>query len=280
MKDDRELTLIHGRSLSKQRKYAESEELLLRLMDEAPETTPKILDILIETLRSEPDEFHTNRMSARIYSSAGDTEKVLAHILRILSNNDIGFREIDKAVKEFLPLLKEDIRFTIPYSGLLIRQNKHKKALSGLRRALDAHRPAWSDILSAIEDLEWPEEIEAQASLLRADCLLEGNRPGEAFEAIENISDQSGKLIPKMKKCIRKIIELDQRPEYFIFGSRLLAESGDVAGAEEFTRQGCSSFDEQAAIDLKLQLADALECSDMHGEAARIYVEVLEENHS
>ncbi|MBN2184873.1 MAG: tetratricopeptide repeat protein [Candidatus Krumholzibacteriota bacterium] len=276
--DDRQLTLISGRSLSLQGKYDEAAELLYQLLTEDPGTSGRIMDILMETLDKDPSEFHANRLSARIFSSAGEGDKILEPAVQILKNKKMGLKEIDKAVREFLPLLEENVKFIIPYSELKSSLKKHTQALSGFRRALEIDRSRWQDILSALGDTKWPEETAAAVSILKVDCYLEGEKADEAFAMLKEISDRSNKILPKMIESMTMILKQDQRPEYYIFGSRLLVETGDADGAEELIRDGYGRFDEKTGIDLKIGLADALEGSDRPSEAARIYKEILEES--
>ncbi len=273
--DDRRLASIYARSLSMEARYEESTEILHELFTGDHGSAGMIMEILVKTLEKEPLQYHVNRLAARIVAKSGDRERLLDHVLRMIENRDMDQDELDEAVSEFLDLLGDNARFLTPYAGLRSRTGKYSDALDRYRQALKKDSSSWETILSETEAVEWPDGLFSSSLLLRADCLLEAGKADEAFAVLGKISTPDGAARTGMIDRIHRIIEAMPVSEYFTFGSRLLAESGDLDGARELTLRGCELLDGKNSIDMRIALAGIFDDSGMHDDAARIYKEIL-----
>ncbi|MBN2070414.1 MAG: hypothetical protein JW814_03065 [Candidatus Krumholzibacteriota bacterium] len=273
--DNRRLTSIYGRSLALQGKYDESADLLFQLFKEDETTSSRIMEIVLEILSRDPVEFHACRLSARINIAIGEKEKALVSVLNILNSDSTDLDRKKDAATEFLEHFDLDVSFIIHYAALKSELGDYDESLARYREALNIDRSAWQEILTSFDATRWPDSVFAAAQIHRAECLLEGGKSAEAFAALEKINGHTDDILQKMTEKTFDIIDQDKRPEYYLFGSRLLVEARRPEKAEDLVREGCALFDVKNATDLLISLAGFFEDSGHSKEAARIFSEVL-----
>ncbi len=273
---DIRLELILARNLSLEGKHAESVALASDILERDESAVERVVRILVEMLDYNPGQYEANRFLAEIYEKSGETEKALEPILRLVSLEDIDPNELVNTVSEFFDTHDGDSRFLVPYGVLKARAGQHEDGLVHLRRALESDGDCWEEMLAAMKNVEWPGESLHAASLLKADCYLEGDWPHEAFECLLENRGCTGPLRGETVERIYRIIEKKPEAGSIMLGASLLAGSQKADEAEQLVRRGCSALGEEASIDLRIELAEIFEKESLHERAAGLFREVVD----
>lgn len=276
--DDKDLSLLYARNLSLEGRYDHVVDLIEELVKKDDSSVQAAVDILQKLREAESDHVGANALLARIAVRAGEVEKSLDPVLRLLSNSTIEPATLDEITAEFLPIHEHSSKFLVLYARHKARSEKYDDALKRFRQALDLDNGRWEDILAELDEVSWPNNLKQASRLLKIDCLMRGNENEKAFELLKATptgdQDASNEIIERL----HELIEGNPCKDYLSLSCSLLVSNKEFEKAESLIRRGCGILDGEASIALKVDLAEAFQRAGQNEKSARILQEVLDES--
>lgn len=274
--DDHNLSILYARNLALEERYPEAVDILEKLVENKPETTDSVLEILYLLLEREPGQIEANRLLASIMVRCDQTEKSLEPLLHILEYTESNPSLVDEIASPYLQLHQGDTRFIIPYARLKNKLRQHEKALWCYREAFQLESNAWETILKDIQGNDWNEELADQGLLLEIDCMIEGNRMEDAFRTIKRFSSHEPSTIREIMERLSQIFNYHPKLEHFLTGCRLLCQGNMLEESKELVRKGCELLDDDQCLQLRIELADQLLSRQHEDEANEIFKDILQ----
>ncbi|MBN1885345.1 MAG: tetratricopeptide repeat protein [Candidatus Krumholzibacteriota bacterium] len=273
--DDTRLALLFARNRVIEKRPDEAVAILERLAGDGGDLDRPAAGILDELLGVMPDHIAANRLLATIRLRGGDVEGSLAPALRLLELENEPPEAIGEAVAPFLDALGGDPRFIVPWGRLLARRGDHGGAIKAFRRALDIDTGCWERVLAGLDAASWPETIDGERRLLRADALIAGGRHEPAFALLSAPGAARGCEAKEIFRRLEALVDAAPEPAHFPFGGQLLARAGKIDEAEAFMRRGIDILGKENALEIEIELAEMLEAAGRGERAADIFRAVL-----
>ena len=266
--------------LARNRVLEDRDDEAMSILGELAETRERdreVADVLEELLESRPGHIEANRLLATILHRGDDPAAALAPVLRLLESENEPPGDIEGTVAPFVDALNGDPRFLVPWGRLLARRGGHEEALAALRRALDIDAGCWETVLGGLDAASWPDTVERERRLLRADALIAGERYGPAFTVLSSAGLRGKPDAADIVERVGRIVDAEPTAERFSYGARSLADAGDIDEAEAFLGRGIDQLGGADALDLRIELAELLEKHGRRERAAGIFRAVLGE---
>jgi len=256
--DDLRLAVLYARNLTLEKRYREAVAILERLMKEDPNATRTVTDVLLTIVGEAPTQLEANRLLARIFICSGQSAEALEPLVRLMSDETADPAALDAVASEFIPLFEKSAPFLIAYAGLKARRGELEEALARYRKAFDVEPVAWNAVLASLGTSSWPGELRETEALLRADCLLAGERSEEAFAALDALRTTDVRTVEEVVRRLRRLIERAPDKRYFSLGAALLALARQTDAAESLVSKGCGMLDTETALDLRIEFGEIL----------------------
>ncbi|UCF04262.1 MAG: tetratricopeptide repeat protein [bacterium] len=273
--DDGQITLLYAHTLSLADQHDRAVDILEQLATRDRTAVKAATEILTELLKTHPTHVHANHLLARLLIETGEVAQSLDPVLCMLSNDEADVDELEEIAEEFIHFHEKSGDFLVHYARIKAARGHLDEAISRFREALSTQPELWQRILGEMQDIVWPETCAHQQRLLETDCNLAGNRNVEAFALLREFGTTDDETVEQIKQRLLTLIERNPLKEYFSFGSYLFATSGAIEQAENLVQRGCKCLDEDACLDLKIELGEIFQGSGLTERAAAIFTEVL-----
>lgn len=274
---DRRLDVLYARNLAFEKRYTDAALFLEELIERDAGLTTFALDTLLEITAAEPSQIEANRLLARTMIRTGQTEKSLTPILRLLAPETGPAETIDTIVEEFAEMHGDNSAFLIPYAALKARCDEYATSIGLYRRSLEIDPARSEEIVGELRPRSWPAEHETACMLLVVDCLIVGERYGEAFDIIEKTAGAGAGAVDDIIARIAAIAERAPERRQYVLCASLLLERGDVDGAGEMIERGCAALETDEVEQLRIEFAETLR-SRGHADRAGTVLRAMLEN--
>lgn len=273
--DDGRLALLHARALARAGRHGEAAAHLAALVGRDASLAPAATEILREIVAESPAHCEANALLARLLLDAGDAVRSREALERLLADETIPADRVEAIVEPFLAAHGGDAGFLVRYAALNARAGSAGQSLERLREAFRRDGTRAAEVLRVIERYAWPQQLDAERTLLAIDCLLALGRAGEAFALVTACAAPDARLARELVARIDTLVGTAPRREHFSFGASLLAGAGDLDGAERFLARGREILGGRDACDLTIELAEVLYGAGETDRASRIFEEAL-----
>ena len=274
--DDRRLKVIYARNLSLEKRFRDAVSFLEQLLAHDTGLTKFAVDILLELIASEPSQLEANHLLARTMIQTGQIQKSLEPILRLLSPGAGPAATIDEIVSEYVHVHENNAAFLVAYAGLKARCDEHETSICLYRRALEIEPERWEEIVGELRPRSWPEGRAASCMLLVVDCLIAGERYGEAFDVIRKTSGTGTGAVEETVDRIDVISQHNPEREQFTLAGSLLLGAGSIDRAEQMIDRGRGLLDGHEFEQLRIEFAELLHIHGHTERAASIFRELLD----
>jgi tetratricopeptide (TPR) repeat protein len=274
--EDARLELLYARNLSLEGRHEETVSILERLIAKDANLTRTATDILLSIISERPEQIDANRLLSRICIRSGDVERSRQAVVRIISDEKADPARVDAVVSEFLPLHEGNAEFLVHYAGLKARRGEMEETLARYRMALERDSSQAETILAALERHLWPEEHRGTERLLEIDCHIAAGRESKAFALLGDFPGGDRDMAREVITRLTLLIAKKPQCEYYSLGASLLAQCGDIEGAERFIMDGRAVLKAEEAQPLAIELAEILHNAGRIEEAARLFAEALQ----
>ncbi len=275
--ENKEITLLYARNLSQENRFDDGVTLLEELVEKNEEAIQPSVVILQEMLGVESDHIGANTLLARFSVRKKDFEGSLEPVLRLFSNSMIEDEQLGEIAAEFLSVHEKSSRFLIPYAHFKAQGEDYGESLKRLRQAFDLDTDRWEEIHAELDEVSWPDNLERSSRLLKIDCLIFGNENDKAFALLKDMPsgdpETSGELIER----VNELIDHEQRKEFYSFGCNLLVSGNEFEKAQRLVNSGYKHLNDEAGIDLKISLGEALQRAGQEKKASGLFKEILGE---
>lgn len=274
--DDRRLNVLYARNLALERRYRDAVSFLKELITHDSGLVKFAIDTLLEIIASEPSQLEANRLLARTMIQTGQIEKSLEPILRLLSPDTGPAETIDTIITEYVQTHENNASFLIAYAGLKARCGEYERSISLYRRSLEIDPSRWEEIVRELRLRSWPDQHATSCMLLVVDCLIAGDRYGEAFDVIEKTAGTGTGAVDDIISRIAAIARRIPKRKQFALGGSLLLGTGAVDGAEQMINRGRDALEEEEFEQLRIEFAGMLQSHGQTARAASIVREILD----
>jgi len=121
----------------------------------------------------------------------------------------------------------------------------------------------------------WTAELRDTEHLLRADCLLAGEKTEETFSVLNEFLAPDAHTVDEIVRRLRRLIERKPDKRYFSLGAALLAGAKRTDAAESLISKGCGVLDPETALDLNIEFGEILYHAGNARRGEHIFAEAL-----